>query len=210
MTLCNIKYIHIGDKVNKYLGFYELKSLNIPTVQWKQFTPESKLDDNLLWTLRVAVEKGNDLNLPRAVGIPARDAFEKGMQLLTQYEGIGIVLFYPYFIADKSGVLDISNHRIVIEAVEYDLWNLVTYGRKNVTIVLSEAGTEFTGDRDFLSENEMEALKDNIKVIKGRYRDMLNEGKSVLAEWSFAFNTDNGKKPIGEKYLVFYELRTVD
>ena len=51
----------------------------------------------------------------------------------------GIVTYYPYFIAEKSGTLEISNTRIVIEAVEGDLWRLVTEGERDVTIMIAES-----------------------------------------------------------------------
>ena len=44
--------------INKLQGFYELKKLGIPTVNWKQYTIEVELDEKRLWTVRVAVLKG--------------------------------------------------------------------------------------------------------------------------------------------------------
>ncbi|NJD04542.1 MAG: hypothetical protein FIA99_18550 [Ruminiclostridium sp.] len=199
--------------MNKYLGFYQLKTLSLPAVPWKQFTPETKLDEKLLWTVRVAVEDSSDLNLPRLIGANSDEASRKGRELLDMYSGRGLILYYPYFIAEKSGVMDINNSRIVIEAVDKDLWNLVTCGRKNVTIVISSTNeneiSEYHGDRSFLSPDEICEIRRHAAVIKGKFRDDLSEGSSVLAEWSFAFNTDIGNKPIGHRYLVFYELRTV-
>jgi hypothetical protein len=222
------------------MGFYELKAINIPTVPWKSFTRDTALDEGLLWTVRVALEEGNDMNLPRAVGVMADEAFKKGNEFLDLIKDKGIVIYYPYFIAEKSGVLDISNERIIIEACDKDLWNLVTYGRKNVTLVLSNrlgagsptktaeqtepeeaaetpGGMSQTGyikscrdgDASFLTQDEIEELKKYSSIIGGRYREELNEGKSVLAEWSYAYNTDTGHKPEGSRYLIFYELRDV-
>ena len=37
----------------------------------------------------------------------------------------------------------------------------------------------------------------------------LLQGKAALLEWSFAQSCNASKEPIGEKYLVFYEARTV-
>ncbi|MGI6668720.1 MAG: hypothetical protein ACOX4M_04680 [Acetivibrionales bacterium] len=90
--------------MNKYIGFYELKSINLPAVPWRKFTADTVLDGNLLWTVRVALEDGNDLNLPRAVGVPADEAVKKGISFLEQYGENGMVVYYPYFIAEKSGV----------------------------------------------------------------------------------------------------------
>ncbi len=199
--------------MNKYLGFYQLKALNLPTVPWKQFTPETELDERLLWTIRVAVEDSNDLNLPRLVGATSEEACRKGRELLGKYSGRGLIVYYPYFIAEKSGVLEINSRMTVIEAVDKDLWNLVTYGRKDVTILFSASdegeSVEYHGNAMFLSHDEVNEIKKYSALFKGRFREDLSEGRSVLAEWSYAYNTDHCNKPIGDRYLVFYELRTV-
>ncbi len=145
------------------------------------------------------------------------------------------MVYYPYFIAQKSGVLDISCHRTIVEAVDKDLWNLVTHGRRNVTVIFTsslqdEGGrqgeecnggaeglkpswvaggddVQYFGDEAFLERNEIDELLKCSAVIRGRFREKLSEGKSILAEWSFAFNTDIRHEPLGARYLVFYELR---
>ena len=197
--------------MNKYLGFYELKSLNIPTVRWERFTYDTELDGSKLWTIRVAVEKSKDLNLPRLIGANAEEAGKKGRELLDMFSDRGMVVFYPYFIAEKSGVLEINNTRTVIEAVEKDLWNLVTFGIKNVTMVYpnskNSSNVFFHGDREFLSGEEVDELRKFSSIIRGTYRDELSEGRSILAEWSYAYDTDVSRKPEGDRYLVFFELR---
>ena len=191
------------------MGFYELKDINIPTVPWEKYTRTVVLDKTMLWTVRVAVKNGDDLNLPRAVGVTAEEASEKADALLEKYAETGLVIYYPYFIADKSGVIDIRNDRIVIEAVDKDLWNLVTHGRKNVTIILEGCDARCIGDSAFITDDELDILMKYISRIKLYYRDTMNEGISIMAEWSFAYNTDKDHKPLGEKYLVFYELRSI-
>lgn len=195
--------------LNKLMGFYELKDMDIPTVSWKRYDRDVKLDNSMLWTIRAAVKSGDDFNLPRAVGVTAKEAVEKGNALLDKYEGIGMVIYYPYFIAEKSGVIDIKSSRTVIEAVDKDLWNLVTYGHKNVTVILENTSEKYVGDKYFLSQEELGLLCKYIRRIKSCYRGIMSEGKSIIAEWSFAYNTDISHKPVGEKYLVFYELRTI-
>lgn len=195
--------------MNKLMGFYELKNLDIPTVPWKRFTRSTVLDDTLLWTLRIAVTGSNDLNLPRAVGVPAGEALEKGKAFLDQYEKSGIVIYYPYFVAHKSGVMEIKSGRTVIEAVDKDLWNLVTYGRKNLTVIMDRDGVQHTGDSRFLSEAELLELKQYARIMAGQYRSLLSEGKSLLAEWSFAYHAGADGLPKGDPYLVFYELRSL-
>jgi hypothetical protein len=204
--------------MNKYMGFYELKSLNIPTVPWKLFSADAVLDPRLLWTVRVATAAGNDLNLPRAVGVDAKEAFLKGTEFAGQYYNKGMVIYYPYFIAQKSGTLDMNSERTVIEAVDKDLWNLVTHGRKDITVIIPERRTEsgsdlrtmcFEGSRTFMEPEELEELLGYGSVIRGRFRDDINEGGSILAEWSYAYSTDISRQPVGDRYLVFYELRGI-
>jgi hypothetical protein len=200
--------------MNKYMGFYELKGISLPTVPWRLFTRDTVLDDGLLWSVRVAVENSSDLNLPRAIGVNAAEAMRQGSELRENYQGKGIVIYYPYFIAQKSGVIDIDCRRTVIEAVEKDLWNLVTYGRKNVSIIFpfettDENEVQYFGDRDFLGNGEINELLRYGSVLRGRFRGELSGGGSILAEWSYAYSTDIRHEPIGERYLVFYELRGV-
>lgn len=191
------------------MGFYELKDINIPTVPWEMYSEAVELDSSMLWTIRAAVKSGDDLNLPRAVGVTAEEAAVKGNALLEKYKDTGMVVYYPYFIADKSGVMDISAGRIVLEAVDKDLWNLVTHGRKDVTIILEDDAVKHIGDTDFLSREELDILLKYANRIKSYYREVISEGKSIIAEWSFAYNTDVDRKPLGDKYLVFYELRSI-
>ena len=195
--------------INKLMGFYELKDMSIPTVPWKKYSRDAALDSSILWTIRVALKSGVDVNLPRAVGVTAEEAVAKAETFLDMYGSNGMVIYYPYFIADKSGVIDIRSDRTIIEAVEKDLWNLVTHGRKDITIILESGDTRYDGDKSFLSSDELSLLLDSINGIRSYYRDLLREGKSVITEWSFAYNTDVGRKPSGDKYLVFYELRSI-
>jgi hypothetical protein len=97
----------------------------------------------------------------------------------------------------------------VIEAVKRDLWNFVTYGNKDVTIIISEDNIDYIGNNEFLSQDELELLKKYSNIIKRKYRDSISEGKSLILEWSFAYNTDINKVPVGDEYLVFYELRSL-
>lgn len=196
-------------RVNKYIGLYELKSIELPAVQWRIFDNAAVLDPKLLWTVRVAVETGADLNLPRFVGVSAEVAQEEGRKLINRFSEKGIVVYYPYFIAVKSGVLEVASDKLIIEAVERDLWNLVSRGRKNVTIIQREGNYRYEGDRNFLQQKELQELELCAAVMKRRFRSELAEGLSVLAEWSYAYNTDAGHQPAGRPYLVFYELRTI-
>lgn len=196
--------------MNKLMGFMELREMRLPSVPWKQYTGEEEFSDDYLWTVRSAVYRGNDLNLPRSVGENSEISKMFADQLLKKINNNGIVVYYPYFIAKKSGTLEVKIDKTIIEAVENDLWNLVTYSNCEVTIITNFDGNKtFFGNKNFLDIEEQERIYKHIPEIRRLFRDDLLQGKSALLEWSFAQSCDVNKNPIGEDYLVFYEARTV-
>ena len=100
--------------MNKLMGFLELKEMSLPSIPWKQYTGNEKLDEKYLWTIRSAVYRGEDLNLPRLVGEDAENATKFAENLLYKLGNNGMVIFYPYFIANKK-------YRYVIN--HYTLYN---------------------------------------------------------------------------------------
>lgn len=196
--------------MNKLMGFLELKEMKLPSVPWKQYTGEEKFEDKYLWTVRSAVYRGNDLNLPRSVGESSKISKKFADQLLKEMNDNGIVIYYPYFIANKSGTLEVRRDKVIIEAVKNDLWNLVTYSDREVTIITdTEDNKSIIGNADFMSDKELNNLNKHIPEIRKLFRNDLLQGKSALLEWSFAQSCNSNKEPIGEEYLVFYEARTV-
>lgn len=197
-------------KMNKLMGFLELKEMKLPSVPWKQYTGEEKFEDRYLWTVRSAVYRGNDLNLPRSVGESSKVSKKFADRLLKEMSGNGIVIYYPYFIANKSGTLEVRNDKVIIEAVKDDLWNLVTYSDREVTIIIDKDNDKLIiGNTSFINNEEFDNLNKHIPEIRKLFRDDLLQGKSALLEWSFAQSCDANKEPIGEEYLVFYEARTI-
>ena len=195
--------------MNKLMGFYELKRMNLPSIPWLEYQGKEELAEDILWTIRSAVFHGEDLNLPRLVGKTSKEAREFADTLLTSMRDRGMVIYYPYFLAEKSGTLDISSNSIIIEAVKGDLWNLVTLSDREVTIQISDSDERIDGNGTFLSDEEKRNLLSYVPEIRRMFRDELIEGKSVLLEWSFARNCSLDKRPTGDPYLVFYEIRTV-
>lgn len=195
--------------MNKLMGFYELLKSGLPTVPWRVFNEKSYLEDKYLWTVRIATVKGKDINLPRIIGKSAKDAYEGALELYKTYEDKGIVIYYPYFIAEKSGTLKINNEEITIEAVYKDLWNLVTYNNKEVTIIKKEDRSTIYGNEDFFSKEEINELNNYASRIKIIFKDYMLQGKTLLLEWSYAFNSNTNLEPIGDRYLVFYEVREI-
>lgn len=193
--------------MNKLQGFYELQRLGIPTVPWEEFKDNTKLSDELLWTVRSAVLYGDDFDLPRAIGVDSKTAMIKYKEFYSGLTKNDLVIYYPYFIADKSGVVLFYKDRVIIEACKEDLWNLVTNGKCEVTYEFVNNEKKSIGSSDFLNEEEINELIKYNTLIRKKYKDYLIEGKAVLLEWSFAYKSDINKKPIGERYLVFYECR---
>lgn len=195
--------------MNKLLGFYELKKSPIPTIPWKEFKEDSYLDEDKLWTVRSAVFSGDDLNLPRMVGGNAMEAYKFALDLQRRLGDNGLVIYYPYFVAEKSGTLQVGDNSVVIEAVDGDLWNMVTYSDRDVTLRYIDEQEVLYGKRDFLGEEEVKELLEQIRFVKRLFRDELLMGKDALLEWSYAYDSNRNHERVGEKYLIFYEARTI-
>ena len=193
------------------MGFYELKELLLPSIKWNEYTPSVVLSENSLWTIRSAVNRGDDLNLPRLVGKSAQEAKVFADDLYRQLEGKGIVIYYPYFIAHKSGTLNVFYDKTVIEAVDSDLWNMVTNQELDTSLVFNNEFIlqNYYGKKDFITEQEINKFKIYTKKIRSAFREEMLEGKSILLEWSIASDCDQQHKEIGEEYLIFYEIRSV-
>lgn len=194
--------------MNKLEGFLALRELGLPSVPWEKYNKNIILDNDILWTVRCAVSKGNDINLPRRVGITAKEAREFADNLMDTLSANDLILYYPYFIATKSGVIEISNGRTVIEAVKDDLWNLVTYNKVDVSIIFDD-DLRFIGDADFLAENELYEIIDYCTMIRKKLGSTIQEGKSIILEWSFGCRSNMSKESLGQPSLIFYEIRTV-
>jgi hypothetical protein len=195
--------------MNKLEGFYALQNSGLPFISWSKYSTDTYLDPNILWTIRTAVEHGDDLNLPRLVGVTAYEAHSFARNLLGQLTINYLIIYYPYFIAKKSGVIEISNNRVVIEAVNEDLWNLVTDNKRDVTIIFEDDDIQFIGDQEFISQAELLELVDYCVLCKRKFSGFIGDGHSVFLEWSIACNSDINRNSFGNPYFIFYEIRTV-
>lgn len=196
--------------MNKLMGFLELKEMRLPSIPWKQYTGVEKFSDDYLWTIRSAVYRGDDLNLPRSVGKNADESKKFADDLLRKINDNGMVIYYPYFVAKKSGTLEVRRDCVVIEAVKDDLWNLVTYSDREVTLIYRDSqDAEYVGNKDFLNASEIQQLLRHVPEVRKLFKDDLIEGKSALLEWSYAVSCNSKKEPQNDEYLVFYEIRTI-
>lgn len=195
--------------MNKFAGFYELKDSNLPAVDWKEFKSGTKLDPQILWTIRSSLYHGADQSLPRLIGAKAKDAEAFAEDVCKKFKNKGMVVYYPYFIADKSGTVMVTNERVIIEACKDDLWNLVDKHIKEVTLRYGSDYYEAIGDADFLTFTEKQELRKYADVARRMFRNELAGGDAALLEWSYAFKSDVSKQPVGDRSLVFYEARTI-
>lgn len=192
--------------MNKLEGFLEFNKLSIPTVDWKWYQDGSKIEGEGLWTVRCAVMRGVDFNLPRLIGAEAERADAFASNLLKTLGPGGMVIYYPFFTAEISGNLKVSANNCVIECVTGDLWNLVTYGKAEQTLVCDLNAVECSyGGKQLLSEEVISMLLRYAGRLRRAYRADVAEGKEFLAEWSIV----PGGTPSGKPNIVFYELRTV-
>lgn len=198
--------------MNKLMGFLELRELSIPSINWKEFTSDTELSTDKLWTIRSATFSGKDISLPRMVGKSAEECMNFANSLCKNLRDNGFIIYYPYFVAVKSGTLMVMDNKVVIEAVYGDLWNMVETGsNKDIVIYnnISSGTSLIEGDKDFFVGIEREALEKWVPEIKRHFKNLIFSEKGVLLEWSFARDCDRKGNPVGGQYLVFYEVRSV-
>ncbi len=197
--------------MNKLDGFFKLNSINLPTVEWKAFQPGIKFSNDHLWTVRCAVMRGKDFELPRLIGAEAIAAQKFAENLYSKLGAGGLVIYYPFFVAELSGTLIVSQTAAEIECVRGDLWNLVDSGHTDGTLkydFASDKLMELTNTNALTSERTAE-LVNCASVLRRSFRDELAEGSSIYTEWSYAFEVNEKKLPHGQAFLVFYELKTL-
>lgn len=184
-----------------------LESTGLPTVPWKIFDENAVMDSNRLWTVRTALIKGNDVSLPRYVGVNGEEAYRKAKEIKEQIGDNSIVFYYPFFIAETSGVIMTTPERkIIIEVCREDLWNLVDKQIVDLRIEASVTEPNFKvtpEGSDLLSVKQMGEL---ISMARRQYQK--TRGQYAWAEWSYAYESDLNKKPASERYLVFYQLNS--
>lgn len=61
----------------------------------------------------------------------------------------------------------------------------------------------------FFSKEEINELNSYANRIKIIFKDYILQGKTLLLEWSYAFNSNTNLEAIGDRYLVFYEVREI-
>lgn len=197
--------------MNKLFGFFELKEVPIPSIDWKEFKSGTVLDDSKLWTIRTAKVSGSDTSLPRMVGKSAKECMKFAEDLLKRYGNNLFVVYYPFFGAVKSGTMLVGKDSTTIEATNEDLWNLVDLHILDLSVRVSSSGKirVGVGDSSFFTEDEWRQLIRCSEKVRTYFNKAIRANELVLLEWSFAKDTDVVGNNVGEEYLVFYEAKTV-
>ena len=195
--------------MNKLEGLYELRRLSIPTIDWKCYEAGTQLDDKYLWTVRMATYSGNDLNLPRMLGENAEKSQRFACEMLDKMGNRGIVIYYPYLLAEKSGNLQISSSRVIIEAVKGDLGSLLNGRLVDVTYIWEGNVNRSYGNKYFLKKVEREQILSYVEYLRRKYLQYLIQGLELQLEFSFAYDCTRQGEKEGKRKLFFFEIRTV-
>ena len=195
--------------MNKLAGMYELRKLNIPSVDWKLFQEDTVLSENRLWTIRTAVFQGADLHLPRLFGQNARDSMEFARKCLNEMNGRGIVIYYPYLHAVKSGVIQFGLSNTCLEVVSGDIKNLLDGGDPEASYYRKNTGWISERNADLYNREELEELFRYAEYCRRYFRNVLLESREIQMEFSYAYDVDTDHRKAGETRLVFFEVRGV-
>ncbi|AMP20039.1 hypothetical protein AZF37_01585 [endosymbiont 'TC1' of Trimyema compressum] len=91
------------------------------------------------------------------------------------------------------------------------MWHLVDESRVDVTLIKdNEEPWEIIGQSHFLTDFELKEIEKYIPSIQQIFRKLIKEGKTLLLEWSFTYDSNLIGEAIGNPYLVFYEMRTIE
>lgn len=191
--------------MNKLEGMYELKRNHLPTIDWKLFQEETVLSNTCSWTIRTAVFRGQDLHLPKLFGKNGQEATTFGRRCLREMKDKGIVFYYPYMEAEKSGVLQFDVNSIQLECVRGDLGRLLN-GSTPDAAYYWEGETLRENGKKILSDREREELLEWVLYCRQRYRHIMDLGEKMQLEFSYA--RYKGEE-CQQSRLVFFEMRTI-
>ena len=191
--------------INKYQGLMLLKQCRLPTISWSVFTYDTVLSDNCRWTLRAVRELGNDFGLPIFLDISSKEAVGIGRSLLDQYSSNRfILLVYPYFTSEKSGVMQVETDRVVVEAVRGNCSDLTRYSKLDISLIYKDTRDVAYGDIAFFTDEELVTIERYASRLRRQFFRMVLDGFIVVLEWSFAVYKNTAK----ENFL-FQELRVI-
>ena len=143
------------------------------------------------------------------IGVTSKEAMT---YIKSQYKELGrrrMLIYYPYFTAYKSGTIDLSYDRIVIEAVDGKIENLKKKHRVDETIIFREDDIEIYGEEEFLTREETLSLIDYGKMLRKRCDNEIEYGKNIIVYWSIVQETKKSMIPRDDKKLLFHQIKVL-
>jgi phosphohistidine swiveling domain-containing protein len=181
------------------------ESLEYPS-RLRIISPEElALSKSRTWTVRTCLVGGSpdmEYGLKRAVGIPADQVTNRLMEFHDYYNGLNLTIVfvvYPYFLASKSGIIEIHHKEQIIEAVDGEQWRLTEEGappevwrHEGATVSVSKhLFARRAGQKNVvLTKTQVSKLSKCVSMIPD---------ENVLLEWTFT----------PEEELFFYDMRSV-
>ena len=188
---------------------YILDCLDLPTIPWEICQTTKILDDSILWTVKNEPYYHKEGMIYGRIGVNAKEAMSYIKSEMKTLEKGRLLIHYPYYTAVKSGTLDLSYDRLVIEAVEGKIENLKKKHRVNETIIFKEEDINIFGDEHFLTEEETLVLIDYTKQMKKRCMNEIEFGKNILLYWSIVQETKRNMIPKEEVKLLFHQIKVL-
>lgn len=188
---------------------YILDYLDLPTIPWAPCRTTEALDDTILWTVKNEPYSFNDGKIYGRIGVTSNEAMH---YIKSQYQDLGnrrMLIYYPYFTAAKSGTIDLSYDRIVIEAVEGKIENLKKKHRVDETIIFREEEIEILGDEAFLTKEETLHLIDYAKQLRNRCQNDIAFGRNIIVYWSIVQETRKNMIPRDDQKLLFHQIKVL-
>lgn len=188
---------------------YILDCLDLPTIPWKPCQTTKMLDDSILWTVKNEPFYKEEGKICGCIGVTAKEAMN---YILSEYKNIEkrrILIYYPYYTAVKSGTIDLSYDRLVIEAVEGKIENLKKKHRVDETMIFYDDDIEIFGEEHFLTNSETLSLIDYTKALRKRCSHEIEFGKNILFYWSIVQETRRNMIPKEEQTLLFHQIKVL-
>jgi phosphohistidine swiveling domain-containing protein len=213
------------NRFTKLQGLFRIEDLRLPHPDWHfvvvdpttvssvdpefrsklRYYSDLRLSENDKWTVRTCLVEGRpteEYGLKRAVGVASIEV----KSLLTDFQKYyrdasfhPIFVVYPYFSADKSGIVEIHQNEELIEAVNGSQWRLTEEGAPSES-------WHYRGERNDIDASRFERRLDyGTPILTPVELNVLVSSISrvpdndVLLEWTFT--------PEGN--LLFYDMRSI-
>lgn len=186
-----------------------LNHLDLPTIPWEVCNTTMTLNNHILWTVKNEPFRPEWGTIFGKIGITSKQVKEYVIKEYPQLEKRRLLICYPYYTAYKSGTIDLTYERSVIEGVEGKIENLKKKHRVDETMIFTQEDIEIFGNDTFLTQDETITLIDYCRDLRKRCMGELEFGKNILLYWSFVQETRTNMIPFDDKQLLFYQLKVL-